>query len=201
MLLTNINKNILLMAIVSVIFFGCGSKHQENLKRLDEVHGVCDNPARILTKRQYEICKMKERGSDGESLKVEDISTSLGDLIRGQLGTGTVIGGGTSFANRYLWQASLEVLSPFPIKIADNGGGYIETDWIVDYNQSDNKRCQIKVMVRSSELVSNGLKSTLNCQDFNGENWNSDKQKYPNEEKNITLRILEVAQIFSLETN
>jgi uncharacterized lipoprotein len=144
---------------------------------------------------------MKQRGNAGESLDVDDLSTSLGELIRDQLGTETVIGGGTSFANRYLWQASLEVLSPFPIKIADNGGGYIETDWIVDYNQSENKRCQIKIMVRSTELVSNGLKSTLNCQDFDGENWNSDKQKYPNEEKNITLKILEVAQIFSLETN
>ena len=136
MLLANFTKNILLMAIMSVLFFGCGSKHQDNLKRLDEVHGVCDNPGRILTKRQYEICKMKERGSDGESLNVEDLSTSLGDLIRDQIGGQTVIGGGTSFANRYLWQASLEILSPFPIKIADNGGGYIETDWIVDYNQS-----------------------------------------------------------------
>ena len=194
-------KNIALMMLISSILLGCGSKHQENVAKLDEVHGVCDNPGRILTKRQYEICKMKQRGNAGESLDVEDLSTSLGDLIRDQLGTGTVIGGGTSFANRYLWQASLEVLSPFPIKIADNGGGYIETDWIIDYNQSENKRCQIKIMVRSSELVSNGLKSTLNCQDFDGENWNSDKQKYPNEEKNITLKILEVAQIFSLETN
>ena len=194
-------KNVVLVTLISSFIISCGSKHQENVARLDEVHGICDNPARILTKRQYEICKMKQRGNAGDELDIDDLSTSLGDLIRGSLGSGSTIIGGTSFANRYLWQASLDVLSPFPIKIADNGGGYIETDWIVDYNQSDNKRCQIKVMVRSSELVSNGLKSTLNCQDFNGENWNSDKQKYPNEEKNITLRILEVAQIFSLETN
>ena len=194
-------KNIVLVALISSFIIGCGSKHQDNVERLDKVHGVCDNPARILTKRQYEICKMKQRGNAGDELDIDDLSTSLGDLIRGSLGSGSTIIGGTSFANRYLWQASLDVLSPFPIKIADNGGGYIETDWIVDYNQSDNKRCQVKVMVRSSELVSNGLKSTLNCQNFDGKNWNSDKQKYPNEEKNITLRILEVAQIFSLETN
>jgi hypothetical protein len=195
-------KNIALMMLISSILLGCGSKHQENVAKLDEVHGVCDNPARILTKRQYEICKMKQRGSaGGESLDIDDIETSLGELLSDQLGLGTTIVGGSSFANRYLWQASLDVLSPFPIKIADNGGGYVETDWIIDYNQSSDKRCQIKVMVRSSELVSNGLKSALNCQDFDGENWNADKQKYPNEEKNITLKILEVAQIFSLETN
>jgi uncharacterized lipoprotein len=194
-------KKIVLMMLISSILYGCGSKHKENVARLDEVHGVCDNPARILTKRQYEICKMKQRGSAGGELDIDDLSTSLGDLVSDQLGLGTTIVGGSSFANRYLWQASLEVLSPFPIKIADNGGGYIETDWIIDYNQSSDKRCQIKVMVRSSELVSNGLKSTLNCQNFNGENWNADKKEYPNEEKNITLKILEVAQIFSLETN
>ena len=194
-------KKIVLMVLISSILYGCSSKHQENVARLDEVHGVCDNPARILTKRQYEICKMKQRGNAGGELDIDDLSTSLGDLVSDQLGLGTTIVGGSSFANRYLWQASLDVLSPFPIKIADNGGGYVETDWIIDYNQSSDKRCQIKVMVRSSELVSNGLKSTLNCQNFNGENWNADKQEYPNEEKNITLKILEVAQIFSLETN
>ena len=155
-------KKIVLMVLISSILYGCGSKHQENVARLDEVHGVCDNPARILTKRQYEICKMKQRGSGGE-LDIDDLSTSLGELVSDQLGLGTTIVGGSSFANRYLWQASLDVLSPFPIKIADNGGGYIETDWIIDYNQSSDKRCQIKVMVRSAELVSNGLKSTLNC--------------------------------------
>ena len=194
-------KNIIFVSVVSFVLLGCGSRHQENVARLDEVHGVCDNPARILTKRQYEICKMKQRGNAGETLDVDELSTSLGDLLSDQLGLGTTVIGGSSFANRYLWQASLDVLSPFPVKIADNGGGYIETDWIIDYNQSSDKRCQIKVMVRSSELVSNGLKSTLNCQDFDGKNWNADGQKYPNEEKNITLKILEVAQTFSLETS
>ena len=194
-------KKIVLMMLISSILYGCGSKHQENVARLDEVHGVCDNPARILTKRQYEICKMKQRGNAGGELDINDLETSLGELLSDQLGLGTTIVGGSSFANRYLWQASLDVLSPFPIKIADNGGGYVETDWIIEYNQSSDKRCQIKIMVRSSDLVSNGLKSTLNCQNFDGENWNADKQEYPNEEKNITLKILEVAQIFSLETN
>jgi len=194
-------KNIAIMMLISSILLSCGSRHQENVAKLDEVYGVCDNPARILTKRQYDICKMKQRGKAGDELDIDDLSTSLGDLLSDQLGLGTTIIGGSSFANRYLWQASLDVLSPFPIKIADNGGGYIETNWIIDYNQSSDKRCQIKVMVRSSELVSNGLKSTLNCQNFDGENWNADGQKYPNEKKNITLKILEVAQIFSLETS
>ena len=109
--------NIFLITLVSSILLGCGSKHQANVAKLDEVHGVCDNPARILSKRQYEICKMKERGNDGEPLEIDDLSTSLGDLISDELGLGKTIVGGSSFANRYLWQASLEVLSPFPIAV------------------------------------------------------------------------------------
>jgi hypothetical protein len=82
------------------------------------------------------------------------------------LGLGTTCEGGQVLLIDTYGKHLLEVLSPFPIKIADNGGGYIETDWIIDYNQSDNKRCQIKVMVRSAELVSNGLKSTLKLSGF-----------------------------------
>jgi len=191
--------NTFLLIFLSVILTGCGGKHQENVKNLDEVYGVCDNPMRDLTKSQYEVCKMKEMGS-GDGLEIEDLTTGLGEIVTGMTGGGTIISG-SSFANRYLWQASLDVLSPFPIKIADNSGGYIETDWIIEYNEDENKRCQIKVMIRSIELVSNGLKTTLNCQSYDGNNWNADKIVYDTEEKNITLKILEVAQILSLEVN
>ena len=49
-----------------------------------------------------------------KELEIDDLSTSLGELVSDQLGLGTTIVGGSSFANRYLWQASLDVLSPFP---------------------------------------------------------------------------------------
>ena len=52
-------------------------------------------------------------------------------------------------------------------------------------------------MVRSSELVSNGLKSTLNCQNFDGQNWNADGQKYPNEEKYYIKDLRGCSGIFS----
>ena len=191
--------NTFLLIFLSIILTGCGGTHQKNLKKLDEVYGVCDNPMRDLTKSQYEVCKMKEMGS-GEGLEIDDLTTGLGELVSGMAGGGTIVSG-SSFANKYLWQASLDVLSPFPIKIADNSGGYIETDWIIEYNEDKNKRCQIKVMIRSIELVSNGLKTTLNCQSYDSNNWNSDKITYNTEEKNITLRILEVAQRLSLEVN
>src|SRR6056300_1586606 len=93
----NVLKNIFFLILVSSILLGCGGKHQENIAKLDEVHGVCDNPARILTKRQYEICKMKQRGSTGGELDINDIETSLGELLSDQLGLGTTIVGGSSF--------------------------------------------------------------------------------------------------------
>lgn len=192
-------KNAFLLLFLSIFFTGCGGTHQKNLKKLDEVYGVCDNPMRNLTKSQYEVCKMKEMSS-GEGLEIDDLTTGLGEIVTGIAGGGTIVSG-SSFANKYLWQASLDVLSPFPIKIADNSGGYIETDWIIEYNEDRNKRCQIKVMIRSIELVSNGLKTTLNCQSYDNNNWSSDKITYNTEEKNITLRILEVAQRLSLEVN
>ena len=41
-----------------------------------------------------------------------------------------------SNVNPYLWNASLEVTKKYPLKIADNQGGFIETDWIYENNKN-----------------------------------------------------------------
>jgi hypothetical protein len=102
--------------------------------------------------------------------------------------------GNYSLTNPLLWQASLKVLSPFPIKIADNNGGFIETDWIIESNSTQETRCQIKALITSKELVSNGIETTINCQNYNGQNWINDQKKYIDEEKNLTLKILQSAK-------
>lgn len=186
------------LLIISILFIsGCGANRaqqsEENLKRLDALYGYCDNPQRNIRSSglEYEICKSKERANQGEPLNAEDIATSIQDLFGG----GDKISNGVSYSmvNPYLWQASLKVLSPFSIKIADNGGGYIETDWIVDYNQSQDARCQIKTIIMSPELVSNGVDVKINCQNFDGENWLGDQKNYIEEEKNLTIKILQTA--------
>ena len=55
--------------ILSLLLFSCGGdsfvggKHQENLERLDKIHGYCDNPSRTDIKKKgiaYNICKDHE---------------------------------------------------------------------------------------------------------------------------------------------
>ncbi len=94
--------------------------------------------------------------------------------------------------NPYLWSASLEVTSTYPIKIADNQGGFIETDWI---SQSGNNslRCLIKIRVLSTELVTTGVDTKFLCENKDQGVWVSDNNEYLQEEKQITLKILEIA--------
>ena len=189
-------KNLFTKLIITfsfVVFVSCnGSQKEANLKELDELYGYCDNPQRNITKREYEICKAKERANFGEPLTTEKLKTSLVDLIRGDQNATYM--GNYNPTNALLWRASLKVLSPFPIKIADNNGGYIETDWIVEDNTNQETRCQVKVIITSSELVSNGIETKINCQDYVGQNWISDQKNYVTEEKNLTIKILQSAQ-------
>ena len=82
--------------------------------------------------------------------------------------------------------------SPYPIKIADNQGGFIETDWIT---QSDNnsQRCLIKIRVLSTELITTGVNTKFLCENKNNDIWVSDDKEYFQEEKQITLKILDIA--------
>jgi hypothetical protein len=97
-----------------------------------------------------------------------------------------------SNVNPYLWSGSLEVTKKYPLKIADNQGGYIETDWIYSPN-FENQRCLIKIQVLSSELITTGVSSSFLCEDKNNNTWISDNKSYPDEEKKIVLKILEIA--------
>ena len=182
--------------LLAVIFFsGCNANRAQqsevNLKELDALYGYCDNPQRNIKGQAYKNCKAKERANKGEPLTTEDIVTNISDLFN----RNEKIAGGASYSlvNPYLWQASLKILSPFSIKIADNSGGYIETDWILDYNQNPDTRCQIKTIILSPELVSNGIEVAINCQKFDGQNWQGDQKEYLEEEKNLTLKILQTA--------
>lgn len=169
-----------------------GSQKETNLQKLDKTYGYCDNPQRNISGKAYEICKAKERGNLGEPLTTEKLTTSIGEFLRREMEISSPAS--LSSTNKQLWQASLKVLSSFPIKIADNNGGYIETDWIVEDNTNQETRCQVKVIITSSELVSNGIETKINCQDYVGQNWISDQKNYVTEEKNLTIKILQSAQ-------
>ena len=173
--------------IVSLMLLSCGGKYQQSQKALDELYGECDNPTKRikLSDLQYKNCKAKERAK-GKSFF--DLDGNLNDLISGRNEKVVFL----NAVNPYLWNASLELTSSYPLKIADNQGGYIETDWI---NSSDNsnQRCLIKIQITSDELISTGISTRFICETKNNENWVSDNKNYLSEEKQLTLKILDSA--------
>ena len=173
--------------IIGIIFFySCSGNYEEQRTKAAKLYGECDIPSENLkaNKIKYKQCKAKERAG-GESLF--DLDGDLNDLIKGDSKKVYQYS-----VNPYLWSASLEVTSPYPIKIADNQGGFIETDWIT---QSDNnsQRCLIKIRVLSTELITTGVNTKFLCENKNNDIWVSDDKEYFQEEKQITLKILDIA--------
>ena len=102
-----------------------------------------------------------------------------------------------SAVNQYLWNGSLAVLSDYPLKNVDSQGGYISTEWIFNKNVPD-QRCVIKVNVNSLELISTGVNTNIVCERKSDEQWYITEEKFFEEEKRITLKILEIAQELSI---
>ena len=186
----------LLMSLFVLISCGQGN-HQKNLAELDEIYGKCDNPMREneygahnKKSRKYKACKANEMAG-GKSLF--DLNESfretfgMGDDNKSEL---LVV----NSVNPLLWRASLDVTKNYPLKIADNQGGYIETDWI--YGEDDPfivNRCLIKIQILSQELISTGVQTNFVCETKNDNNWIIDKKDFIQEEKQITLSILDRA--------
>ena len=200
-------KNFSLIALLfSSLLFSCGGdsfiggKHQENLKRLDKIHGYCDNPARTDIAKKgiaYDICKDHERalGPDGDMDEMFSLGKSFDGLFDKNNGSNMVL---AQTINRELWNGSLNVLSNYSIKNADSNGGYIETDWIYEKNNTSN-RCLIKVQITSLELVSNGVETNIICQELISNDWVNDNQNYINEKKQLTLAILTAANKYKTQ--
>ena len=121
------------MFCLFIFLYACTSgKHQANLERQISYYGECDNPQKVMSGRKYKECLAKERAG-GESLF--DLTADF-DKLLGRDSNEVVY---QSNVNPYLWKASLEVTKKYPIKIADNQGGFIETDWIYDVNNNSAK--------------------------------------------------------------
>lgn len=170
------------------------SKHQQNLEKLDKIFGRCDNPHRQYRDIEKEICYAKERAAGPDGVVDEPINLSeVFDNMRGKVSKDVVYANNT---NSFLWDASLNVLNSYSLKISDYDGGYIETDWIRNIN-TPNQRCLIKAHVLSKELVSNGVEVKIVCERLLNSEWFSVEQPFVNEEKKLILTILEQAQILS----
>lgn len=180
----------LFMSIVS-----CGTNPlkgnlKENMAELDKKYGVCGNPMRNYSKNQRLTCEAKERaaGPDGQFKSPLNL-TEIIDNYRS--GGATVYA--SSAVNNHLWNASVSILEPYTLKIVDSQGGLISTDWIMEKSDTS-KRCLIKVNITSKELLSNGVDVKILCEEKDGDNWFSDEASYLDEEKRLTLKVLEIAE-------
>ena len=180
-----------------ILLQACSGNYDKNVGKLDEIHGECDNPANsaIYKKgsKRWENCKARERAQGEEFF---DIRGEINDLIGGK--NKNVVY--QNNINPELWRGSLEVTKKYPLKIADNQGGYIETNWIYTPGIED-QRCLIKIQVLSSDLLTTGITSTFLCENKVNETWVSDNVNYPDEEKKIILKILEIAGNLSNSTS
>ncbi len=166
---------------------------QKKLKESDKIYGKCNNPNRQFTYLQKQICESKERaaGPDGEvgdGINITDV------LDKFKNGNQNIVYGGMN-VNSYLWNGSLAVLDQYPLKEVDSEGGFISTDWILEEKNPD-QRCLIKVNITSTELISTGIKTKIICQNKTDE-WYLSGENFINEENQITLKILELANELS----
>ena len=189
-----------LMSLVLVLFVtSCsqgimGGNLEKNLEATDKIYGRCDNPYRSMTNVEKEICrgKVATAGPDG---KIDD-PISLNDIFdRFNNPNKNIVYGGLS-VNQYLWQGSLSVLENYPLQTVDSQGGFISMDWIIS-KDDPSRRCQIKINVISQDLISTGVKTKLICQEKDNDQWYPDNTILVEEEKKITLTILEKAQELS----
>lgn len=186
---------LILFFLFNILVLSCAGTREQELKKLDKIHGYCDNPMRDFSEIDYSICKDKERalGPDGKGDEIRSFDLS-GFMDRVKNG-----GGSENYSkplvNRFLWQGALDITDKYELQIADSSGGYIQTSWIYDQNISD-KRCMIKIQIISPELLSNAVKSKFLCENKTSEIWASDQQEYLMEEKQLNLKILEKAQSY-----
>ena len=189
---------IIFIILTSIFLLNCSGTHERNLEKLDRIYGYCDNPHRNLKGTTYEICKSKElaRGPDGKEDEMENIDfKKLFGKFNGNSNAQTTL----INVNPFLWRASLEVTKEYDLKFVDNAGGYIQTEWV--YQSIDlNNRCIIKIQINSIELLSNSVQTNFICEEKINSIWQNDGVDYIDDEKKLTLRVLELAFYYSSET-
>ena len=170
-----------------------GGDLQKNLAESDKVYGKCNNPNRQFTYVQKKICEDQARAAGPDGVVGDPIN--LTEVFSGIGGNGKVVYAGSN-SNQFLWNGALETLKEFPLKTVDSQGGFISTEWLFE-EPNPNQRCLIKVNITSQELMSNGVNTKIICQRKVSNEWYSSNELFIEEEKNLTLKILEKASQLS----
>jgi len=192
-------KNYLILLFLSLFLYGCGQglmggNQKANMERLDKTFGKCDNPHRNLSRVERKICLDQQRAAGPDGVVGEPVNVR--DILNRIRGGGEKIVYAGSKINDYLWNGSLAVVENYSLKTVDSQGGFISTDWILNPD-IENKRCLIKINILSQELISTGVKTKIICENLIDGQWYNDNSQYINDEKNLTLKILELANEIS----
>ena len=177
-----------------------GGQYQENLAKLDDIYGYCDNPQRGYNKSsiEYKVCKDKESAAGADGLADTDFRLPfVDDLLNNRGSRDNLVY--TSSVNKYLWSGSLNILSDYPLKTADSNGGYLETEWIYDNWDGREQRCIIKIQINTIEFVSNGVETNIICQTKQNSEWMNTGESFINAEKQLTLAVLNSSRNYYLE--
>ena len=193
---------LILFVFISMAFVGCGKglmngDIQKNLEKSDKIYGKCNNPNRQFTKIQKKICEDKVRAAGPDGVVGDPIN--LTEIIKNFNNPNRVVYSNTA-VNQELWNGSLNVLSSYSLKTVDSQGGFISTDWILK-ESVPNQRCMIKINITSMELISTGINTNILCETKINNEWFLSEEKFIEEEKQITLKILELAKQISLSQN
>lgn len=193
-------SKLVFIPLLAILTISCSNNLESQNKKLDEIYGYCDNPQRNIRGMKYTICKDKERAAGPSGVSDEKKPFNISEMLDNFGKGGQQMYSAQPMINKELWLGSLDVTSEFNLKIADSQGGIIQTEWIYDYNI--NQRCALKLLITSKEIISTGVKTTLMCQQQDeNKNWKNTNEDFSIQEKNITLKILEFAQIHKLQSN
>ena len=166
---------------------------KKSLQDYDKVYGYCDNPHRQFTKRDYKICKDTERANAGDpdwEFDPETIQDRLRAMIESE---GLVTGASGSYINQDIWNGAMKTVEMYPLKNVDSNGGYIETEWITDIDNID-ERCAIKIKILNQELTSTSVQTNLICQTKVDGNWLNKNDDLTTASNQITLTVLKNAR-------
>jgi hypothetical protein len=183
-------KNLALITSLLFLITGCGTVGS-NYQEVEE-RQIKNDPChydRIKSPKAEERCRARVAAGTGGK-EGGGLFDSMLDELRGEIGSGN---GQNVAVNKWLWNGSIETVQDFPLKIADAFGGVIETDWIND-NNIPNKRCAIKILIKSKDFISNGVSANMICQTFNGSNWVLNNEDLSQANKEIENSILSLAR-------
>ena len=187
---------VLIILLTLILLQSCsntGGDIEKNLAETDKIYGKCNNPNRQFTYITKKICEDQERAAGPDGVVGDPIN--LTEIFSGLGGNKKIIYAGAN-SNQFLWNGALETLKEYPLMTVDSQGGFISTDWILEEANPD-QRCMIKINITSRELISNGVNTKILCQKKETEEWYSNNEIFIEEEKNITLKILEKASQLS----